>query len=199
LLACGDKKLLRAGIVEQAFLREGADFKVDRPGVVALEPPHRIETFQANARIDFDVRAHAHRALHDRLLQGAPPACVDIVFREATLGGRDLGDGFLQRAFAQRAAIENARLVEMNVGVDEPGRHEPAAGIFGLCRVGRNYRSDFGDLAVRDADIECCLATPGEARSAEDKIEHDYCAASVWPRYAASSAGSSASSAAAPS
>src|SRR5262245_56608670 len=70
LLARRDQKFLCAGIVEQAFLRDSAYYNVDGPGVVALEPADRIETLQTDARIDLDVRAHAHRALHDRLLQG---------------------------------------------------------------------------------------------------------------------------------
>src|ERR1044072_1535781 len=108
LLARRDKKLLRAGIVEQAFLREYTDFEIDGPCVIALEPAHRVEAFQADARIDFDVRAHAHRALHDRFLQSAPPALINIILREGTLGGRNLRDRFLQRSVSQFAAIENA-------------------------------------------------------------------------------------------
>ena len=39
LFARRDEKLLGARIVEQSFLRKYADFDIDRPGVVPLEPP----------------------------------------------------------------------------------------------------------------------------------------------------------------
>ena len=44
LFARRDEKLLGARIVEQSFLRKNADFDVDRPGVVLLEPPDGAET-----------------------------------------------------------------------------------------------------------------------------------------------------------
>ena len=152
-LAGRDQQLLGAGIVEQALLRKHADLQVDRPGVVPLQALNGCEAFQSDARIDLDMRAHARGALHDRLLQRAPAARVDIVLREGALGGGDLRDRLLQRALLAMAAIENAGLVEMDVGLDE-ARLSPAGRRHSRRRIGRNRRRDLDDSAAGDADIE---------------------------------------------
>src|SRR5262249_13344183 len=87
LLARGDQKLLGARIVDQAFLRKHANLEIDRPRIIALEPRDRVEAAEPDARIDLDMRAHARRALHDRLLERAAPARIDVLLGEIALGG----------------------------------------------------------------------------------------------------------------
>ena len=69
LLAGLHQQLLGAGIVGEALLRERADLQVDCPRIIAFEPAHRVETVEPHARVDFDVGAHAGRAMDDGLLQ----------------------------------------------------------------------------------------------------------------------------------
>src|SRR6202161_2063918 len=78
LLARRDEKLLGARIVEQSFLRKNADFDVDRPGVVLLEPPDGAKPLQTYARVDLDMRAHAHGALQDRPFQRAARTSINV-------------------------------------------------------------------------------------------------------------------------
>src|ERR1044072_3674574 len=172
-----DEQLFGAGIVEQALLREDADLQIDRPRIVALEATDGLETRQPDARVDLDMRAHARRALYDRLFERAAPARVNIALGEAALGGGDLRDRLLQRAVFRLAAVENAGLVEMDVGFDEARDDEAAAGVFAR-RVGGHLLYDLSDPAARDADIERAVAAH-DARIAEDEIEH----AIARPRY----------------
>ena len=121
LFARRDEKLLGARIVEQPFLRKNADFDVDRPGVVLLEPSDGAESFESYARVDLDMRAHAHGALQDRPFQRAAGPLINVIFAEAALGGGHLGNRFRKRSLLRLAAIEDAGLVEVNMRFDEAG------------------------------------------------------------------------------
>ncbi len=129
LLAGRDQQFLGAGIVGQSLLREDADLEVERPGVVALEAAQHVKTLEADARVDLDVGAHELRAREDRLLQRAPRARLDVGFGEGGFGARGLGDRFLQRAFDDAAAVEDAGLVEVDVGFDEARQDGMAADV----------------------------------------------------------------------
>ena len=147
-----DHQLVGAGIVEQPFLRKDADLKVDRPGIFLDQRQHALEAAQADAGIDFQMRAHMGRALQDRLLQRARRAGVDVLGREAGLGLGGFGDRFVKIALVRFDAIEDAGFVEMNVGLDKAGRHQTAAEIDGFA-LGGETRLDRGDLAAGDADV----------------------------------------------
>ena len=58
-----DQQFLGAGIVGEPFLRKHAELEIDRPGIVARELADRFETDHADAGIEFDMGAHAHRAM----------------------------------------------------------------------------------------------------------------------------------------
>ena len=129
LFARRDQQLLGAGIIEQTFLRKHADFDVDRPGVVAPEPPHGLKSVEADARIDLDMRAHARGALQDRFFQRAAGAQIDVVLAEGALGRRHLGNRLRKRSVLRFAAIEDAGLVEMDMRLDKTGDDEPAGDV----------------------------------------------------------------------
>ncbi len=147
-----DHQLVGAGIVEEAFLREHADLQVDRPGIFLDQRQHAFEAAQPDARIDFKMRAHMRRALQDRLFQRARGAGMDVLGREAGLGFGSFGDRFVEIALLRLDPIEDAGLVEMDVGLDKAGRHQPPAEIDGLC-LGRQTGLDRGDAARGDADV----------------------------------------------
>ena len=58
-----------------------------------------------------------------------------------------------RRSGERRDAIEDARLVEMEMAFDEPRRHETAARIRARAVAG-DARLDGGDASVRDRDID---------------------------------------------
>ena len=60
----------RPRIVEQAFLREDADGKVDGPPIAACQLAHGTQTLQADAWVDLDVGAHVHGPGEDGAFQG---------------------------------------------------------------------------------------------------------------------------------
>src|SRR5262249_60724677 len=80
------QQFLGARIVGEALLRKGANLQIDRPLVIALEPAYGVEALEPDARIDFDMGAHAGRALDDGFLQGALRAGVNVRLGEGTLG-----------------------------------------------------------------------------------------------------------------
>ena len=77
--------------------------------------------------------------------------------------------GFLQRTLADRAAIEDAGLVEVDMAFDEAGKGEPAAGVIAR-RVGGDAGRDLGDKAVGDADVDRDVPA-GKAGIADDEVE----------------------------
>ena len=91
--------------------------------------------------------AHAGRALDDGFLQRALRARMDVGLGEGALGRGNRLDRFLERASLAIAALENAGLVEVDVGLDEAGDHQPAVELF-LRRVGGDMGRDVDDAAV---------------------------------------------------
>ena len=109
--------------------------------IVRLQAADGVEAREPDARIDLHMGAHARGALHDRLLERAPRARIDVVLGEGALGGGDLRDRLLQGALLGPAAIENAGLVEMNVGLDEARDDQASADIFDR-RIRRDGKRD---------------------------------------------------------
>jgi hypothetical protein len=105
-----------------------------------------------------------------RLFDDTRGASIDIVFLEACLEPRRFPHGFGERAFAEGAAVENARLVEMDVCVDKSSEGEAAIAIdigYGIAAEagfdGRdpiashcdiNERAIFVDAHIADDEIE---------------------------------------------
>ena len=114
-----DQELLGAGIVGQAFLRKHANGEIDGPGVIALQRLDRLKAAQADARVDLDMGAHPRGAGHDRALQHAGAALIDVLDGEIALHRGDRLDGLTDAAVVVAAAAEQAGLVEVDVGVDE--------------------------------------------------------------------------------
>ena len=118
------------------------------------------------------------------------------IFRsEAGLGLGGFGDRLVEIAFLRPDPIQDAGLVEMDVGFDKAGRHETAAEIDYLA-LGGEPRLDRGDLAAGDADIGQLVLGAHSARVSQNEIHHPLaCYSSThnsapWPpRYAFTSAG----------
>ena len=165
-----DQKLVGAGIVEQPFLREDANFEIDRPGIIVFQLLDRIEAAQSDARIDLHMRAHARRALQDRLFERPLRTRINVLFGESALGRGDRGNGVIERAACGPAAIENAGFIEMNMGFDKSRQYQPAADILARGRI-RQLRLDRRDQPVLDADIDARLLAAGDAALAQNKIE----------------------------
>ena len=130
-----DQQFLGAGIVDQPLLRKHAEFDIDAPGVIARQLLDRVEADHADTRIELDMGAHMHGAVADAALQRLLAARVDILDGELLLGRCGDPDGLGDRAFLDMAAIHDAGLVEMDMGLDHAGHHEAAPGVE-LRRIG---------------------------------------------------------------
>ena len=170
LFARRDEKLLAARIVEQSFLRKNADFDVDRPGVFLLQPPDGAEPFEPYARVDLDMRAHAHGALQDRPFQRAAGPLINVVFAEGALGRGHLGNRFRKRSLLRLAAVEDAGLVEVNMRFDKAGDDQFAADVFRR-RIRGDVAADIDDTPAADRDIDGRRLSAADACVAQDQVE----------------------------
>ena len=104
-------------------------------------------------------------ALGDTGIEHAPGAGVHVVGRELSLDPRHLVDGFGEIAPLRAAAVEDAGLVEMDVGLDEAGRHQSTAQVEHR-RVGFNRGRNLGDAPVRNSDVEPGAVAAGDQGAA---------------------------------
>src|SRR5262249_38863775 len=164
-----DHEFVGPWIVEQSLLWKDADFKVDGPGIVLNERAHPLEAAQPDDRVDLQVGAHVRGALEDRLLQRARGTRMDILGCESFFCLGNLRDRFLDIATVGGKAVQNARLVEMDMRLDKARRDEPTAEIdrFPLrCEFG----FDGDDLAVLDSDVGDATIGVNEPRAPENEV-----------------------------
>ena len=164
-----DQQGVGAGVVEQALLREHANFQVHRPGIVVGKLLHPLQPAQADAGIDLDVGADARGAPADAALQGAPAAVVDVLWREVPLGGGGQAHGLGDRSLRGRAAVQDAGLVQVQVGLDQAGHHQAAG--HQVRRPRGQAGRDGGDAAGGDADVHRAYAA-GQPGAAHDEVHH---------------------------
>ena len=165
----GDQKLLGAVIVGEPLLRKDADRKIDRPGVVALEHLDRLNAAQSDARIDLDMGPHPRGAVNDGALEHAGAAGIDVLDREVALHAGDGANGLIDAAVIMPTAAEQAGLVEVNVGVDKAGQHQPAVDMdFGGLRL--QTRRDRDNPAIGYADVDGRIRRQ-RRRTAKDQVK----------------------------
>ena len=92
-------------------------------------------------------------ALQDALLQRLHRALAHLVGLEVPLGLRHLGDGLLQRSLDGLAAVEQAGLVQVDVGLDEAGRDQASPEV-DLLAFGGEPGLDGGDAPALDPDVD---------------------------------------------
>ena len=165
-----DHQFVGARIVGQALLRHHADFEIDGPAVLVDQLLHALETAQADAGVHLDMGAHPRRAVRDRVFEGTAGALMHVLDRDSML---DRGDPRHRLGIAplfRRAAVDDPRLVEMDMGLDESGADQPSGGVVGLA-LGRQIGSDCRDPAVLDPDIdEARRGGAGDSGVAQDQI-----------------------------
>ena len=96
------------------------------PAVVLDQLLHALETAQSDAGIDLDMRAHPRRAVRDGAFERLAGALVHILDRESMLDRGDPRDRTGVAPLFRRAAVDDPRLVEMDVGLDKPGADQPS-------------------------------------------------------------------------
>ena len=124
-----NQQFLGPGIVGQALLRHHAELEVDRPFVFLDERLHALEAAQADQRVDLDMRAHARRAVLDASFERLAGALEDVLDRHGVLDVRDPLHRVVDAAGLGRAAVDDARLVEMDVRLDQPAAAQTSFGI----------------------------------------------------------------------
>src|SRR5262249_12950533 len=144
-------------------------FQVDGPGIVLSERAHSLEAAQPDDRVDLQMGAHVCGALEDRLLQRALGTRMDMLGCESLFCLGNFRDRFLDIATIGGTAVENARLVEMDMRLDKARRDEPTAEIdrFPL-RCQRGF--DGEDLAVLDSDVGDAAIGVIEPRALENEV-----------------------------
>ena len=162
-------EVVGARIVEQPFLREDADLDVDRPAIVVDQWQNAVEAAQADSGIDLQMGAQVGCALPDAHVEHAACPAGHVLFGEGALDRGDPLDRLCEIAALHFAAVEDAGLVEMDMGLDEAGRDEVAVQIKGR-RVGFDGRRDGGDVPTRDADVEARIIAAGDTPTAQNQV-----------------------------
>ena len=130
--------------------------------------------------------AHAGGAVADALLDRARGALGDVLDREGVLDGRDPLHGEMRKALGLAvAARQDARLVEMDVGLDEAGADQPAAALHLFLGAAAQPRRDRGDAAVLHADVSRRLIglRIGQPHVTQHEIEiHRKSCSPLWAR-----------------
>ena len=119
---------LRPGRPEDALLGEGAELEVDGGSVLALEG-ERLEALEPDDGIDLDVASHGRGAGAHGRVEHPPRAGADVFHREASLGLGGHPQRLGHRAFEAGRALREQRLVEVDVGVDQPRREHATAAV----------------------------------------------------------------------
>ena len=165
-----DHQFLGAGIAGEAFLREHADLDVDRPFVVVDQRLNAVEAAHADAGIDLKLRAHAGYAVLDAFFECFLCALVYILHRHRRLDRRHAEHRAELAALLRRAAVDDARLVEMDVGFDQAGAGEVALRVIDLAVRGEVF-PDRNDATLVEADVERLpVLAVGEPGIADDQV-----------------------------
>ena len=170
-----------APVEVQAFLREDANLQIDRPVILLKKRQHPFKPAQADAGIDFEMRAHMGGALQDRLFKRAHGTGMNILGREHGLRPRGFGDRLFDVALFRLHTIKDARFVEMDVGLDEARRNQPTAEIDDLTLSGEAGR-DRGDPSTGDADVGQLVLGAEAPRVLENDV-HYFLARSTIPNH----------------
>ena len=111
----------------------------------------------------------SRRTLHDRFFERAAAPRVDVFLGEPALGGGDLGNRLLQRALLRPAAVQDAGLVEMDMGLDKPAITRRPSSILS----GASAAICGSIAAMRPSAIPISAGTvpAGDARVAQHEIE----------------------------
>ena len=104
------------------------------------------------AGIDLDMRAHARRAVLDAVLQRLARARVHVLDRHGVLDRRHALHGVRVAVGLRRAAVDDARLVEMDVRLDQAAAAQAAFGVVRR-RIADEVRLDRRDAALLEADV----------------------------------------------
>jgi hypothetical protein len=114
--------------------------------------------------------AHTGGAMADATLERLSAACIDILDREAALGGRGFPRRLDYGPLLDPAAVENARFVEMDMRLDQAG-HQEAARCIEFAPVSLQVWRDGKDRAAANANIyDTDLRIPRDASVTNDQV-----------------------------
>src|SRR5262249_8764116 len=123
-----------------------------------------------DAGIDLDLRAHAGGAVDDAALQRLLRPPPDVLDRHVLLERRDALHRAQPGPLLRRAAVDDARLVEMDMALDQARAGKAPARVVAL-RVGVQPALDGDDAALVDADVERAVGDAvGQQRVADDEV-----------------------------
>ena len=137
-----DQSGIGSGRICEALLREDANLEVNCPRVLLGELQQGLDTFHADGRVDFGVRTDARRAMFDAAFERLLCPRVDVLHRECGFHG--LHAAHMVRLAAARlrgATVDDPRLVEMDVGLDQACAAKTSLGIV-RGRIGLDPRLD---------------------------------------------------------
>ena len=140
----------RLRVRDDPFLGEGDEGDVDNAGEAIARAHHAFEGDQLGREVHVDLGVQAADAVSRGEPEGGAGALLHVGDGEMDLGLAGAVQGFLRPARTEQVAAQN--LVDVEVGIDEGGRDQPAARVDTRRRVAVEGRRDRLDTAVADAD-----------------------------------------------
>ena len=151
--------------VGPAFLGEDAKLQIHGPDVVGGQLPQRLESAQPDVGVDLHVGAHVGDAVENALLQRLGGPGVHVLHRESGLDRGHPLHVVPGPARGRGAPIDDARLVEVDVGLHETGGNEAAVDVECI-DLGLDPGLDGGDSTAGDSDVDERCVGSGDAGSA---------------------------------
>ena len=175
--------------VGPALLCEHAQLQIDRPRIVDGQRLQGLESAQTDVGVDLHVGAHVGDAVQDAPLQGLRGPRVDVVDREPRLDRGHPLHVVAGPARGRGAPLDDARLVEVDVGLDESGGDQAAVDVEGL-GIRPDLRLDGDDPIAGEPDVHQrrVRIRAGDAGPVEHEVRFQAHASSSRPWTAATSA-----------
>ena len=108
------------GHVGHSLLRENAQFQVDRPAHVLAQLQEGLKAAHSDIGVHLHVGAHVGGPVEHAGLQGGAGAGVNVLHRKVGLDGGNPPHVVAAPVWRGCAAVQDARFVQVNVGLDEP-------------------------------------------------------------------------------
>src|SRR6516165_2504487 len=163
--------LPRRGMAEEPVLREGDELEVEEGADLALHLEQGLDREELVVA-DIHMAADGEAAARDRPAAELMSARLDGLDLKMRLQLRPERDALQQRAaLVEPRPAEAQGRIHMEMGIDEGGRHQPAAQIDLPRRLGLEGWLDPRDPAISDGDI-VVLAAIRQIGAAQDEVEH---------------------------
>ena len=140
----------RLRVRHDPFLWEGHEGHVDHAGEAVARPHHALEGDQLGREVHVDLRMQAADTVRRGEPEGGARPLLHVGDGEVNLDLAGAVEGLLRPARAEQVAAQH--LVDVEMGIDEGGRDQPAARVYTARGRAVECRTNLLDAPVANAD-----------------------------------------------